>query len=106
MSEALVKNPVIRKGWLRVLLFAAAFCILTLLIAIPAAIVLAGVTMDQLKSNLIDTLEGLLTGNYLWLMILVEFAIAVVSVGLFRFLIDRKGWKGLGWSPDGFAGDI
>lgn len=105
MSEAVVKNPVIRQGWLRVLLFAAAFCLLTLFIAIPAAILLAGVTFDQLKSNLLDSLEALLTSNYLWLMILVEFAISVLSVGLFRFFINRKGWKGLGWSPEGFTGE-
>ena len=105
MSEVVVKNPVIRSGWLRVLLFGAAFCLLTLLIAIPAAVLLAGVTFDALKSNLLDTLEGLLTGNYLWLMILVEFAIAVVSVGIFRMWIDRRGLKGLGWSPEGFTGE-
>ncbi|HEX3933351.1 MAG TPA: CPBP family intramembrane glutamic endopeptidase [Puia sp.] len=105
MSEAIIKNPVIRQGWLRVLLFGAVFCTLTLLLAIPAALLLAGVTIDQLKSNLLDTLEGLLSGNYLWLMILVEFAIAVVSVGCFRLWIDRRGLKDLGWSPDGFTGE-
>ena len=105
MSQEVVKNPVIRQGWLRVLLFGAVFCLLTLLIAIPAALLLAGVTVDELKSNLVDTLEGLLSGNYLWLMILVEFAIAVVSVGCFRLWIDRRGLKDLGWSSDGFTGE-
>ena len=105
MSQAVIKNPVIRQGWLRVLLFGAVFCLLTLLIAIPAALLLAGVTVDELKSNLVDTLEGLLSGNYLWLMILVEFAIAVVSVGCFRLWIDRRGLKDLGWSSDGFTGE-
>ena len=105
MSQEVVKNPVIRQGWLRVLLFGAVFCLLTLLIAIPAALLLAGVTVDELKSNLVDTLEGLLSGNYLWLMILVEFAIAVLSVGCFRLWIDRRGLKDLGWSSDGFTGE-
>ncbi len=105
MSQEVVKNPVIRQGWLRVLLFGAVFCLLTLLIAIPAALLMAGVTVDELKSNLVDTLEGLLSGNYLWLMILVEFAIAVVSVGCFRLWIDRRGLKDLGWSSDGFTGE-
>lgn len=105
MSQAVIKNPVIRQGWLRVLLFGAVFCVLTLLIAIPAALLLAGVTVDQLESNLVDTLEGLMSSNYLWLMILVEFAIAVISVGIFRLWIDRRGLKDLGWSPDGFTGE-
>jgi membrane protease YdiL (CAAX protease family) len=105
MSEEVIKNPVIRQGWLRVLLFGVAFCVLTLLIAIPAAMLLAGVTADQLESNLLGTLEGLLSGNYLWLMILLEFAIAVISVGIFRLWIDRKGLKGIGWALDGFTGE-
>jgi hypothetical protein len=29
----------------------------------------------------------------------------VVSVGIFRLWIDRKGLKGLGWSPEGFTGE-
>lgn len=99
------KNPVIRQGWLRVVLFGAVFCLLTLLVAIPAALLLAGVTVDDLKTQLLSSLEGLLTGNYLWLMILVEFLIAVVSVGIFKVWIDRRGLKDLGWSPEGFTGE-
>ena len=41
MPEATAKNPMIRQGWLRVVLFGAFFCVLSLLIAIPAALVLA-----------------------------------------------------------------
>jgi hypothetical protein len=45
----------------------------------------------------------LLTGNYLWLMIVLEFVVALVSVGIFRLGIDRRGWMGLGWSFEGFG---
>ena len=105
MSDQAIKNPVIRQGWLRVLLFGAGFCILTLLIAVPVVVMVAGVTTDQLKEQLLPTLEGLLTSNYLWLMILLEFAISVISVVIFRLLIDRRGLSELGWSVDGFAGE-
>jgi uncharacterized protein len=104
-EEVMKKNPVIRQGWLRVVLFGAAFCLLTLLVAIPVALLLAGVTADDLKTQPLSSLEGLLTGNYLWLMILLEFFIAVISVGIFRLWIDRKGLKHLGWAPEGFTGE-
>jgi membrane protease YdiL (CAAX protease family) len=105
MSDQATKNPAIRQGWLRALLFLVSFCILTLLITIPVVIEVAGVTVDQLKQDLLGTLEGLLTGNYLWLMILLEFAISVISVALFRLLIDRRGVWGTRWSMEGFTGE-
>ena len=105
MSDQATKNPAIRQGWLRALLFLVSFCVLTLLITIPVVIEVAGVTVDQLKQDLLGTLEGLLTGNYLWLMILLEFAISVISVALFRLLIDRRGVWGTRWSMEGFTGE-
>jgi membrane protease YdiL (CAAX protease family) len=105
MSDQATKNPAIRQGWLRALLFLASFCVLTLLITIPVVISVAGVTADQLKQQLLPTLEGLLTGNYLWLMILLELAISVISVVIFRLWIDRRGLQGTRWSPDGFLGE-
>jgi membrane protease YdiL (CAAX protease family) len=105
MSDQVVKNPRLRPGWLRVLVFCAVSCLLTLLIAVPAVVVVAGVTVDQLKEQLIPTLSGLLTGQYLWLMVLVEFVIALVSVGIFRIFVDRRSMGSLGWSLDAFPGE-
>ncbi|HEV9037403.1 MAG TPA: CPBP family intramembrane glutamic endopeptidase [Puia sp.] len=105
MTEAIVKKPVIRQGWLRVLIFGALFIILTLLIAIPAAMLVAGIPGDQLKQQPIATLSGLLTGNYLWLMILVELAISVISVGVCRLWLDRRPLVDSGWFADGFTGE-
>jgi membrane protease YdiL (CAAX protease family) len=105
MSDQAAKNPAIRQGWLRALLFLVSFCVLTLLITVPVVIEVAGVTADQLKQDLLGTLEGLLTGNYLWLMILLEFAISVIGVFIFRLLIDRRGMWGTRWSMEGFTGE-
>jgi membrane protease YdiL (CAAX protease family) len=105
MTDQAIKNPVIRQGWLRVLLFGAGFILLTLLIAVPAAILVAGVPAAQLKEQPITTLSGLLTGNYLWLMILIELVISLISVGLFRIWIDRRPLGDLGWSPEGFSNE-
>jgi uncharacterized protein len=105
MSERAEKNPAIRQGWLRVLVFGAGFCILSLLIAIPAAMLGAGVGVDQLKDNPVATLSGLLTGEWLWLMILVEFVVSAVSVTIFRVWIDRRSVMSLGWSLEDFPGE-
>jgi len=104
MTDQAIKNPVLPQGWLRVLIFCISFCVLTLLIAVPVVVSVAGVSFDNLKEQPITTLSGLLTGPYLWLMVLLEFAIALVSVGVFRFLIDRRS-LGLGWSLDAFLGE-
>lgn len=105
MTEEAIKNPVIRQGWLRVLLFGAVFVVLTLLIAIPAALLVARVPAAQLKEEPITALSGLLTGNYLWLMIVAELLISVISVGAFRIWIDRRSPVDSGWSPEGFTNE-
>lgn len=105
MTEEAIKNPAIKQGWLRVLVFGAIFIVLTLLIAIAAAILVAGVPKDQLQQQPIATLSGLLTGNYLWLMILVELAISVISVGVCRTWLDRRPLLDPGWFAEGFTGE-
>jgi membrane protease YdiL (CAAX protease family) len=104
MSEA-IKKPLFKQGWLRVAIFCVSFCVLTLLIAIPAVIAVAGVNIDSLKEEPVSTLSGLLASNYLWLMVLLELAIAVISVGIFRLFIDRRSLESLGWSLDAFPGE-
>ena len=96
MSDQAIKNPRIKQGWLRVVLFGGCFSLITLLIAIPAVIAVAGVQTADLQSDLIHTLSGLLSGNYLWLMLVLELVISLITVGLFRVLVDRKSLMSLG----------
>jgi len=106
MSDQAIKNPVFRQGWLRVLLFGVAFGILALLIAIPAVLIIAlGMPLDKLKEQTLSSLSELLTTQWLWLMVLVELAISVISVGIFRLWIDRRSLGSLGWSPDGILNE-
>lgn len=105
MTDQAIKNPVLRPGWLRVLVFCVSFCVLTLLIAVPAVVTVAGVSLDDLKTDPVATLSGLLTGNYLWLMVLLEFVIALIAVAIFRFFIDRRSIGSLGWGFEAFPGE-
>jgi membrane protease YdiL (CAAX protease family) len=105
MSDGDVKKSLIKQGWLRVLLFGCAFGLISLLIAIPAVLLVAGVKKEELEADPIQTLAGLLTGDYLWLMLILECAISLVTVWIFRVFVDRKGFASLGFRFEGFRGE-
>ncbi|WP_188937311.1 CPBP family intramembrane glutamic endopeptidase [Puia dinghuensis] len=106
MADQATKKPVIRQGWLRVLLFAIVFGVLTLLIAIPAiGVVVAGISLDQLKAETITSLSQTLMTNYFWLIVMVELAVSFISVAIFRLWIDRRSLGSLGWSLDAFPNE-
>jgi membrane protease YdiL (CAAX protease family) len=103
MSDQAKKNPLLKQGWLRVVLFGVCFAIITLLIAIPAVMIVTDVKKEDLQSNLIGTLAGLLTGDYLWLMLVLECTIALLSVWIFRKWVDRKSISSLGLEITGYG---
>ncbi|MHA4810568.1 lysostaphin resistance A-like protein [Flavitalea flava] len=102
MSDQAKKNPRIKQGWLRVLLFGIFFGVLTLLIAIPAVLILTDVKKEDLLASPIHTLAAQLTGNYLWLMLVLECIISLISVFVFRVFIDRKSFMSLGLTIKGY----
>lgn len=97
MPDPTTKTPVFRQAWLRVVLFGCAFCLITLLIAVPAIMALTGIGWQDLLSDPIGSIAKLLAGNYLWLLILLEFVISLLSVSIFWWLIDRQKWSDPGW---------
>jgi membrane protease YdiL (CAAX protease family) len=97
--------PRIKQGWLRVVLFGIGFCLITLLIAIPAVLFVTNVTKADLESDLIHTLSAQLSGNYLWLMVMLECIISLVSVWIFRVFVDRASFAGLGFPFDGYLSE-
>jgi len=105
MSDQAEKKPRIRQGWLRVILFGICFCVITLLIAIPAVLIIAGVKKEDLQAAPIHALAGLLTGNFLWLMLILECLISLISVWIFRVFVDRKSFASLGWETTGYGAE-
>ena len=103
MPDPITKTPLIRQPWLRILLFGCTFCGIGLLIAVPAILTLTGTSREDLQGDPIRILSGLIAGNYLWLMILLEFVISLISVSIFRWWIDRRKWSDLGWTLDTFV---
>ncbi|WP_431211186.1 CPBP family intramembrane glutamic endopeptidase [Puia sp. P3] len=105
MSDQVIKNPVLPQGWLRVLLFGCGFFLLTLLLAATALMTITGTTLRQLETNPLPTISGLLTGSYLWLMVLLELVISLVCVAVFRQFVDRRSFMSLGWPLMGYINE-
>jgi hypothetical protein len=90
---------------LRVLLFGCTFCLVALLIGIPAILYLIGTGPGDMQTNVLKVLSEGMSGNYLWLILLVELATSLISVGIFSGLIERRGFLTRGWKIDGFTGE-
>jgi membrane protease YdiL (CAAX protease family) len=105
MPDPTSKSPVIRKAWLRLLLFGLTFIVIALLIGIAAVIAIVGTHLDALRNGDAQFFSGLMAGDYLWLVLLLEFLTSVISVGIFRLLIERRNFMGLGWTLDGYVGE-
>jgi membrane protease YdiL (CAAX protease family) len=105
MPDPTTKTPVIPQAWLRLLLFGCTFGVVALLIGVPAILAITGTHLDTLEKDILTFLSGLMAGDYLWLMLLLEFVTSVISVGIFRLLIERRTFLGLGWTLDGYASE-
>jgi hypothetical protein len=105
MPDQNAKTPVIPQAWLRLLLFGFTFCVIALLIGIPAILKVTGTQLDALEKDAFQLLSGLMAGDYLWLMLMVEFVTSIISVGIFRLLIERRSFLGMGWTLDGYTGE-
>lgn len=99
MNDPIEKKPRIRPGWLRVILFGLTFIVVTLLILLSALTGLVAANADQLKKDPMQFLSGLLQGDHLWMMVLLEFVVSLITVWIFRTLIDRRSLAGLGLDP-------
>jgi membrane protease YdiL (CAAX protease family) len=105
IAQAPAKPPLIRQAWLRLLLFGITYGGIALLIGIPAILTVTGTHLDDLQAALFQLLSGFMASDYLWLMLSLEFATSIISVGIFRLLIERRDFSGLGWKLDGYTGE-
>jgi membrane protease YdiL (CAAX protease family) len=87
------KKPLVRPGWLRVLIFCVCYTSLTL------------VGIDLLP-RITTMLTGELpaagnpwSGNFLWISVLVVLFVSLVIVLVFRLLVDRKSFRSMGFEP-------
>jgi uncharacterized protein len=59
----------------------------------------------NLNTDLPGLLPKLLAGNFLWLVVALEFGVSVLVVFVFRVFVDRRSFSSLGLSPDGFGSE-
>ncbi|HET6256542.1 MAG TPA: type II CAAX endopeptidase family protein [Puia sp.] len=105
MADPTTKTPLIPRAWLRLLLFGCTFYVVAALLGIPAILFITGTPLDTLGKDIFQFLSGLMASDYLWLVLMLELAISVISVGIFRLLIERRNFLGLGWALDGYVGE-
>src|SRR6202012_3973540 len=74
-------------------------------IGIPAILAVTGSHLADLEKDSFQLLSGLMAGDFLWLMLTLEFLTPLISVGLFRLLIDRRSLLGSEWTLDGYTGE-
>ncbi|HEY4209526.1 MAG TPA: CPBP family intramembrane glutamic endopeptidase [Puia sp.] len=103
MTDQTTKNPRIKQGWLRVILFGIGFILITLVISIPLAIGLFFSNLDELKADPTHALASLLQGSHLWEMVVLEFVVSAITVWIFRRYVDRKSIASLGLTASGFT---
>jgi membrane protease YdiL (CAAX protease family) len=103
MTDLTTKNPRIKQGWLRVILFGLGFIIIALLISVPLALWLFYANLDELKADPTHAITSLLQGSHLLEMVLLEFVVSLTTVWLFRTLVDRKNVSSLGLQLSGFT---
>lgn len=96
MTDQTVKNPGIRQGWLRVILFGLAFIVVTLIIFIAFLTGVIAGNIDQLKANPTQFVTNMLQGSQLWALVLLEFVVSIITVTIFRIFIDRRSMASLG----------
>jgi len=97
MNPSLKQQPLIRQGWLRVLLFCISYFILQV-----AAVLLSLLFLKQVNKESAQNLDGLLNGKFLWLAIVVNLLIALLVISCFLKWIDKKPWSSLGFGTAGY----
>ena len=100
MNNTSDKKPLIKEGWLRVLLFMIAFLLIAFLVAIIVLLLVAPINLSELPSDMGSHISDFISHS-LWVMVLIEFLTSVIAVFIFRKYIDRKTMVSLGLSTKG-----
>jgi membrane protease YdiL (CAAX protease family) len=97
MTDTVNKKPLIKQGWLRVLLFFILYFLVNLFIAVPVVLVIAFI-----RPSAGTSLTDLMSGEYLWVTLLVTAIAAFITVFIFRKGVDRKSLASLGFETSGY----
>jgi membrane protease YdiL (CAAX protease family) len=99
MSNQAFKRPLIKQGWLRVILFGIGALLIGALFSLPVAIFIIRKAQQTDSSR---TIQQLLQGEWLWLLVILECLVSLISVWIFRVFVDRKSLASLGLGLSGY----
>jgi uncharacterized protein len=105
MDNSTEKKPLVKQGWLRVLLFIVFYCFVTILVSIPAILLLTPVKPSELEADAFHAIANLASG-FLWLLVVIELLSCVVAVFVFRKFVDRNSITSLGFSTAGHGHEM
>ncbi len=94
------QKPLIKQGWLRVLLL----CVFYFILLMVASLLVISYVKSK-KGSDIKNMSELLNGEFLWVSLLSGVVAALLAVFLFRKFIDRKTLMSLGLDLSGHAND-
>ena len=105
MDHVAVTKPLIKSGWLRVLLFCAVFLLFALISLIVIGLLIGWIRKEGGSTGKEVNVKEMMTGEFLWLSVLSTLVSSTVIVFLFRKLIDRKSFLSLGFITKGSTSD-
>jgi membrane protease YdiL (CAAX protease family) len=97
MTNSAEKKPLIRQGWLRALLFIACYFFISLLVFVPVVLWVTPTSGEDLQNDILGSLSNLATGDYFWLVALMEGISSVACAYLLTRWVDRKSFASLGF---------
>ncbi len=100
MTDIVNKKPLVKQGWLRVLLFFIAYFLLSFFIAIPVVLVIS-----LFEGGSITDITNVMNTDFLWLTLLLGALISFVEVFIFRKWVDHRSLASLGFQTGGYFAD-
>lgn len=96
MNLTETSKPLIKQGWLRVILFFVVYFFALIALAVPTGMLLAWIKKSGIAQGEEIKIGELLSGEYLWLISLTSLFATLLVVFIFRRLVDRKSMVSLG----------
>ena len=101
MDSIAEKQPLIKKGWLRVLLFCIVYLFLVSTISYFIPVMIVWIKKGSIQEALTTNSKELMDGQFLGLTLFIILIISLAAVFVIRKFIDRKSFLSLGFD---FAG--
>jgi uncharacterized protein len=99
------KNPLIRQGWLRVLLFLIFFILIIIAASSMESVLISLIQKKSVGDLDLTSLNELMSGTYLWLAVVMNLIAALLAVFVFRKFVDRRNFFSMGFGWKGFERD-